>query len=163
MGAGHGGKQRKRQGTAAYHAALILQYQMGNPSLLPLQQGGGQRIFKIDLAGLSLRQGAETRASVVRQCLQIHRIAQLLQQLRLAAASGAGDDPQWHARWRLLQSRQQELAQRLVATNHPGYMTSTLCQPSLYRLRAQAAAKTVEQGVRVLPDLGKPGFNPGFP
>ncbi len=53
----------------------------------------------------------------------------------------------------------EKAAQLLVAAGHPRADDSRLGQPLLHRLRAQAAAKTVEQGIWLLAQLRQPSFD----
>lgn len=124
-----------------------------------LKQLDGKPVFEVDVAGLPTRQLAKRRPPVTGVPFQIHRLGDVRQHVGLAGAGHAGQHGPVALCTGLRLGLDEKVAQRLVAARDPGAGDAGLGQPLLHCLGAQAAAKTVEQGVGLLAQPGQPAFH----
>ncbi len=114
-----------------------------------LEQGDGQPVLKIDLAGLARGPAPERRAAMVGQPLQVDGVLQPFDQPRLAAAGAAAEHHHGQVAQVVFEAVEQEAAHRLVAAHHQRHMHAGLVQPGLGGAAAQAATEAIQIAVRV--------------
>ncbi|MNE11502.1 hypothetical protein D3C80_1042630 [compost metagenome] len=152
--------QRQRQRAAADQAALVLEDELLDAGGALLQQVNGQQVLEVDLSRLRRGVLAEAGAAMVGEAFQIEGIVQLRQHLGLAGAGEAANDDEVALGDRRLGGVDEEVAQRLVAADHPRILDAGLfLQPLLGDLRAQAAAEAVQVAVGIGASEGRPGLD----
>ena len=149
-GLAHGLIEVKRQGAATDEAALVFHHEGMFALVAALEQLYGQPVFEVDVAGLASRQLAKGGSPVMGVPFQIHRLGNVGQHVGLAGACHAGQHVPVALGAGALLGIDEKAAQLLVAAGHPRADDTFISQPLLHCLRAQATAKTVEQGIGLL-------------
>ena len=122
-----------------------------------LQDVDGQAVLEVDLRRLRRGSPAKAGAAMVGVAFEIEAVVQRRDHLGLAATGEAADQHEIALVDHRAGGFEKEVAQRLVAADHPWVVDAgVLLQPLLDDLRAQAAAEAIQVAVRV-------GFGEGFP
>ncbi|MNQ81861.1 hypothetical protein D3C85_968980 [compost metagenome] len=152
--------QRQRQRTTAHRTAFVFQYELLDAPGAFFQYVYGQAVFEVDIRGLARGALAETGAAMVGMTFKVHAVAQLRKHLGFAGAGHPAQQDEIALGHGLIEGVQQEGAHGLVATAHPWIVDAGLVlEPLLDNLRAQAAAKAIQQAIRMRPGKIGPGLD----
>ncbi|MCY1415077.1 hypothetical protein D9M71_305460 [compost metagenome] len=152
--------QGQWRGAAANHAPFIFEHELFDALGTLLQQVDRQQVFEVDLRRLRRCMLAEAGATVVGMFFQVQRVVQGRQYFGLAGAGQTADQDEVALCQGVFGSVDQEVTQRLVATDYPWVFNASFAiEPLLCDLRAQAAAKTVQKAFRVRTGKPRPAFD----